>query len=397
MIRSSNYSNSAFLRFFKGFVQGSYPLFAAAVAAVIWANVSHENYYHFWHSEVSVVLGPFEIAKSLAHWIDDALMTVFFFTVGLEIKREFLVGGLSTPKQALLPVSAAIGGMLVPALIYAGINAGTPEVRGWGIPMATDIAFSLAVLGLLGSRIPFGIKLFLSAFAIADDLGAVLVIALFYTSAIQWSALLVGGGFLVLLFLANRLWIHNRLVYLVLGLGLWLCIMSSGVHATVAGVLAAMFIPARGKCNTDTFVERVKHLIDRFECSADSCGHSILLNRDHLDTVQAIDLACRRVETPLQQLEHQLHPWISYAILPLFALANTGIFFQGLDWQRALVHPVALGIFIGLFIGKPLGIGLFTFLTIRIFKIQLTGRRYHQTSDRRVLPLAASVSPCPYL
>ena len=243
MIQASNYSNSAFLRFFKGFVQGSYPLFAAAVAAVIWANVSHETYHHFWHSEFSVILGPFEIAKSLAHWIDDALMTVFFFTVGLEIKREFLVGGLSTPKQALLPVSAAIGGMLVPALIYTGINAGTPEVRGWGIPMATDIAFSLAVLGLLGSRIPFGIKLFLSAFAFADDLGAVLVIALFYTSAIQWSALLVGGGFLVLLFFANRLWIHNALVYLVLGLGLWLCIMSSGVHATVAGVLAAMFIP----------------------------------------------------------------------------------------------------------------------------------------------------------
>jgi Na+:H+ antiporter, NhaA family len=360
-----------FQRFFTRFVHGSYPLFAAAMVAMVWANLSYQTYHDVWHAELSLSLGPLHVSKSIAHWIDEALMTIFFFTVGLEIKREFLVGGLSSIRQAALPVMAALGGMLVPAAVYAFINYDAPSAHGWGIPMATDIAFSLAVLGLLGKRIPSGLKLFLSAFAIADDLGAVMVIALFYTSALNWTSLLAGGIFVLALFITNRLWIHAWLVYLLLGIGLWVCILNSGIHATVAGVIVAMFIPARGKVDTDGFVRRVESLLEKLKCGPQSCGASILLNREHLNTVQAIDLACRQVETPLQQLEHGLHPWVAYAILPLFALANAGIALHGFDWGGALVHPLSLGVFLGLVLGKPVGIAFFSLLSLKLFKSQL--------------------------
>jgi Na+:H+ antiporter, NhaA family len=363
---------SPFQRFFQKFVQGSYPLFAAAVAAVIWVNISHETYHGVWHTEVAFSLGSFQISRSIAHWIDEALMAVFFFAVGLEIKREFLVGELSSAKKALLPVMAALGGMIVPAAIYAIFNYHTPSAKGWGIPMATDIAFSLAVLALLGRRIPFGIKLFLSAFAIADDLGAVIVIALFYTASLNWSSLMVGGVFVIGLFIANRLWVRSSLVYLLLGIGLWFCILKSGVHATVAGVLVAMFIPARAKYDTDVFIKAVEAMLDKLRSCEASCGFSILLNREHLNAVQAIDLACRDVETPLQQLEHTLEPWIAYVILPLFALANSGILFEGFDFLQAVSHPITLGVFAGLVLGKPVGIALFSLFAIEVFNIRLT-------------------------
>ncbi len=360
-----------FQRFFKKFAQGSYPLFAAAVIAVLWANISHESYHAVWHSELSFSLGSVQVTKSLAHWIDEALMTIFFFVVGLEIKREFLVGGLSSFKQAILPIMAAVGGMVVPAGLYLIFNYNMPSIRGWGIPMATDIAFSLAVLALLGQRIPFGLKLFLSAFAIADDLGAVMVIALFYTAAIDWGSLLVAGMFIIGLLIANRLWIRHPLVYFILGIGLWVFVLKSGVHATVAGVLVAMFIPARAKYDTDGFVEEVDSILERLRCGIHSCGFSILLNRDHLDAVQEIDIACREVETPLQRLEHALDPWVSYVILPLFALAKSGIFFEGFDFSQAAVHPVTLGIFAGLVLGKPIGIALFSLMTLGVLKAKL--------------------------
>lgn len=366
-------SSGPFTRFFQSFVHGSYPLFTAAVVAMVWANLSYHTYHDWWHAELAISLGPLHVSKSVAHWIDEALMTIFFFTVGLEIKREFLVGGLSSAKQALLPVMAAAGGMIVPAGIYMIFNHQLPSAKGWGIPMATDIAFSLAVLGLLGKRIPLGIKIFLSAFAIADDLGAVMIIAIFYTASLDVGSLLMGVVFIAALFAANRLWIRSALVYLVLGIGLWVCILNSGVHATVAGVLVAMFVPARGKYNTDAFVETVDRLLDRMKCGKHSCGFSILLNREHQNTVQSIDLACRDVETPLQQLEHALHPWIALVILPLFALANSGIPLSGFNFQAAAGHEITLGVFWGLVLGKPLGIALFSLTTVAIFKTPLTG------------------------
>ncbi len=360
--------------FFQRFVSGSYPLFAAAAAAMIWANVAPEHYEHVWHSELSISLGPVHIAKSLAHWIDEALMTLFFFVVGLEIKREILVGGLSSPKQAILPISAAVGGMIIPAAIYALLNAGSVTASGWGIPMATDIAFSLGILGLLGTRIPLDLKIFLSAFAIADDMGAVLVIALFYTPEIVWSNLAIAGLFMVLLFITNRLWIRATLIYIILGLGLWAAIMGSGVHATVAGVLLAMFIPARGKFDTDTFLRTIHAQLGSFECEPGHCGYSILLNRTHMNAVEGIEHACHAVETPLQRLEHTLEPWIAYLVLPLFALANSGLLLGGLDWNTAVYHPITLGIVLGLVVGKPVGIFLFTFTAVKLMKTSLPQR-----------------------
>jgi len=360
-----------FQRFFRRVVRGSFPLFFTTILAVVWANLPQSTYHTVWHTELKISLGHFQITKSLLHWIDDALMTLFFFIVGLEIKREMLVGELASAKKALLPVSAAAGGMLFPAAIYAIFNHGTPAVSGWGIPMATDIAFSLAVLAALGRRIPLGLKVFLSAFAIADDLGAVLVIALFYTESIVWHYLLISVFFLLALALANYFWIRWTVVYAVLGICMWFAILGSGIHATVAGVLVAMFIPARGKYDTDTFLTNVHRSLDAFECEPGSCGYSILLNSQHLNASQNIESACHDVQTPLQRLEHGLQSWVAFLVLPLFALANAGLHFEGIDVFHALGHPVTLGIVLGLVVGKPVGISLFTYLTQRILKTPL--------------------------
>lgn len=358
-----------FQQFFKRLVSGSLFLFIAAVIAVIWANTS-ASYSSFWGTELSIHFGEIHLSKSLAHWIDEALMTLFFFAVGLEIKREVLVGELATLKKALLPVSAAIGGMLFPALIYTAFNYNTPTSGGWGVPMATDIAFSLAVLAFLGKRIPLGTRIFLTAFAIADDLGAVLIIALFYTQTIAWSWLLLAGLLLGVVALLNYLWIRATLAYALLGIGVWFAILCSGVHATVAGVLVAMFIPARGKYDTQTFINEVKSYIDNFECQ-DGCGHTILLNKHHQNAVQSIELACHEVETPLRRLLYGLNPWVAFLILPLFALANSGVVINNIDIVGSLTHPVALGIIFGLVLGKPIGIILFTYISVKLLKTPL--------------------------
>ena len=362
---------TAFQRFFQSVTQGSYPLFAAAIAAMIWVNLFSHHYHDFWHTELTISIGSFGLTKSVAHWIDEALMALFFFVVGLEIKREFMVGGLSSPKQALLPIVAAVGGMVVPAIIYLALNAGSETIRGWGIPMATDIAFALAVLSLLGPRIPLELKLFLSALAITDDLGAVLVIALFYTKDIQPVYLAVAAAMFAVLLAGNMRWIRWTPFYVFFGIALWLAVMSSGLHATVAGVLVALCIPARGKTDTDAFVRRVRSHLESFDCNAGQHGHSILLNRSHLNAVQAIDLACKEVETPLQRLEHTLQPWVSYGVLTLFALANAGLSLGGMNWRSAFSSPVTLGVLLGLFVGKPLGIFSFTYAASRFGRAPL--------------------------
>jgi NhaA family Na+:H+ antiporter len=279
--------------------------------------------------------------------------------VGLEIKREMLVGELASFKKALLPVSAAAGGMVFPAAIYVAFNHGTPAASGWGIPMATDIAFSLAVLAILGTRIPLGLKVFLSAFAIADDLGAVLVIALFYTQSIAWNYVLLSGVFLLGLALANFFWIRSTLIYAILGICIWFSILGSGIHATVAGVIVAMFIPARGKYDTDTFITEVNRRMSDFQCEPGSCGYTILLNPRHLNACQGIEFACHEVQTPLQRLEHGLHSSIAYLILPLFGLANAGLSLEGVNITHAISHSVTLGI------------TLFSYLAHKLLKIPL--------------------------
>ncbi len=359
-----------FQKFFKKVVTGSFPLLFAAFAAFAWANMFPHSYNSFWHMELSLSLGDLHISKSLIHWIDEALMTLFFFSVGLEIKREILVGELASFKKAILPVSAALGGMLFPALIYAAFNYHTPTSNGWGIPMATDIAFSLAILALLGNRVPVGVRIFLTALAIADDLGAVLVIGLFYTHSISVNFLFIALLFLMALALANYLWIRWTLVYALLGIGMWFAILGSGIHATVAGVIVAMFIPARGRYDTQTFIDKVKTYVDSFECN-NECGYTILLNKEHQNAVHNIELACHEVETPLQRLEYGIHSWVVFLILPLFALANSGIVFNDINISASLTHPVSLGIIFGLVLGKPIGITLFTFIAAKILNAPL--------------------------
>ncbi len=360
-----------FQRFVRKIATGGFLLFAATALAIIWSNISHESYHAVWHADFSLRLGPLEITKSVKHWIDEALMTLFFFTVGLEIKREMLIGELASFKRALLPVSAAVGGMIVPALIYTLLNYGTPAAKGWGIPMATDIAFALAVIAILGHRIPFGVRIFLSALAIADDIGAVLVIALFYTQTIAWSYLLVALLLLGGIILANMLWVRYTLLYVLLGIGVWFAVLGSGIHATVAGVIVALLIPAQGRYDTATFIQKVSKFLDKFDCDSNSCGFTVLINQQHLTIIQNIENACHHTQTPLQRMLGALNSWVALVILPLFALANAGIYMGDLDIHAALVSPITLGVFFGLVIGKPVGIFLFTFVASKLLNAPL--------------------------
>ena len=355
--------------FFTNEVISSLFLLLTSVSAVYWANSFLAGPYHrFLETELSVGLGRWAITHSLHHWINDGLMAIFFFTVGLEIKREVLVGELASPRKAMLPVVAALGGMILPGGIYMAFNYGTPYADGWGIPMATDIAFSLGAIALFGRRLPMGLRIFLAAFAIADDLGAVLIIAVFYTQDISWHFIVMGAHFLLGLLLMNILFVRWLPIYGILGFGAWMAAMGSGIHPTIAGVLAALFIPAQGKYNTLYFVRRVHYIMDNFQCQEQSCDHvhAILFNQGHLDAVQSLEMACHNVETPLQRLEHVFHPWVAFLILPLFAFANAGLSFSGMTAGSALTHPVTLGIVLGLFVGKPLGIFLFSYLAVRL-------------------------------
>jgi Na+:H+ antiporter, NhaA family len=343
---------------------GGILLLAATVIALAWANSPwDESYIALWHTKLTVGVGDFSITKDLTHCINDGLMAVFFLVVGLEIKREVLVGELSSARNAALPVAAALGGAVVPALIYFAINAGTEGSAGWGIPMATDIAFALGVLALLGQRAPTTLKVFVTALAIVDDIVAVLVIALFYTSEISWGALGVGAVFLAALIVANLLGVGRTLVYAVLGVGLWLCFLLSGVHATIAGVLMALTIPATSFINPQAFLERSRYVLDRFEQAGEK-GENVLTNEERQAALHALNHAAYKLEPPLHELEHALHPWVVFVIMPLFALANAGVPLGG-DIVGALASPVTLGIVLGLVVGKQLGITLFAWLAVR--------------------------------
>jgi NhaA family Na+:H+ antiporter len=343
---------------------GGILLLAATAIALAWANSPWgESYVALWHTKLTVGVGDFSLTKDLTHWINDGLMAVFFLVVGLEIKREVLVGELSSARNAVLPVAAALGGAVVPALIYFAINAGTEGSAGWGIPMATDIAFALGVLALLGQRAPTALKVLLTALAIVDDIVAVLVIALFYTSEISWGALGVGAAFLAALIVANVLGVGRTLVYAVLGTGLWLCFLLSGVHATIAGVLLALTIPATSFINPGVFLERSRYVLDRFEQAGEK-GENVLSNEERQAALHALNHAAYKLEPPLHELEHALNPWVVFAIMPLFALANAGVRLAG-DIVGALASPVTLGIVLGLVVGKQLGITLFAWLAVR--------------------------------
>lgn len=339
-------------------------LLLCTVVALVWANSgAWESYERLWRTPLTVGVGGAVLSKPLLIWINDALMAVFFLVVGLEIKREALVGELATWRKAALPVAAALGGMLFPAAIYAAINHGGPGAAGWGVPMATDIAFSLGALALLGSRAPSGLKIFLAAFAIADDLGAVLVIALFYSSSLSWLALAAAGGVWAAALAANLLGVRSPLVYGVLGAALWVAMLKSGVHATMAGVLLAFAIPARSRLDGEAFVRRARAHIDEFEQSTRDTDSSDDHDRQQ-SAVEALETACEHVQTPLLRMENALHGWVSYGIMPLFALANAGLRFET-NPLATLAHRPALGILLGLIVGKQIGVTLFSWLAVR--------------------------------
>jgi len=313
--------------------------------------------------ELAIGLGNSVFSKSLHFWINDGLMTIFFFLVGLEIKRELLVGELASARRAALPIVAAVGGMLVPAAIYAAMNVGSAGARGWGIPMATDIAFAVGILALLGNRVPVSLKVFLVALAIVDDIGAVLVIAIFYTSEISWGGLFAAFILLLILAAANRSHVRHALIYSLLGLFLWWAFLKSGVHTTIAGVLLAMMIPARTRIDAKGLLVRSRSLLDQFE-RAGRHGESILSNAQRQAALQSLEETCEHAETPLQRLEHALHPWVTFIIMPLFALANAGVTLEG-SIASVLSQRVGLGVVLGLVLGKQIGITLFAWLAVR--------------------------------
>ena len=318
---AKNRRKNLFKQFFESEKSGGLTLIFFTILSLILANSSFgESYIHFWEKG----LGP----MNLEHWVNDVLMSIFFLLIGLELKREFKVGELSSLKNASLPIVSALGGMLVPALFFVIFNISKPTINGFGIPMATDIAFALGILSLLGNRVPLSLKVFLTALAVIDDLGAVLVIAIFYTKTILWTYLLISIGIFSLLLLLNKLKVTNLLVYIPLGIAMWYFMHFSGVHSTIAGVLFAFALPSYQK-NGKT--------------------------------------------SPSEILQKMLHFPVPFIILPIFALANTAIVISA-DWQASLTAPVGLGILVGLILGKPVGIFLFSFIAVKLKFASLPGR-----------------------
>ncbi len=346
---------------------GGIVLVLSVVIALTLANSPWAEYYfHFFEQEFGFTFsGATYLNYNLHHWINDGLMALFFFVVGLELKREIIAGELSNFRQALLPIAAALGGMIMPAVIYLTFNqTGIPQ-QGWGIPMATDIAFSLGVLYLLGSRIPLSLKIFLTALAIVDDLGAVLVIAFFYTSDISFINLAIGLGFVLFMFLANRMGVRNIFFYAILGVaGVWIAFLLSGVHATIAAVLAAFMIPADVVINENVYSNKIHQRLKRFK-EIPTNGISTL-KTDQLHVLYGVKKDTNAAIPPLQRLEHAMHPFVTFLVVPIFAIANAGVSFANLDFSSLFNTHIALGVALGLLIGKVVGIVGFSLLLVKL-------------------------------
>ncbi len=355
------------LSFIKEESLGGYILIAITIIALVWANSGfYDSYHYLWHElQMGFKFGDFELSSSLHHWINDGLMALFFFTIGLEIKREVLAGELSSFKKAGLPIAAAVGGMIIPALIYVIISINHPQfINGWGIPMATDIAFALGLMAMLGKRVPVSLKIFLTALAIADDLGAIMVIAVFYTESIDMMELLNAAFFLGVLIAANRMGVRSAIFYaLVGGLGVWTSFLFSGVHATIAGVLIALTIPVRPKISEKAFIQRLSSCLDVFK-KTDPNDKSLLTSAQS-KVISKIGHHVSDANTPLQKLEHAMHPVSIFVILPIFALSNAGVHIEG-NLMAMLLHPISLGIMGGLILGKFLGISVFSWIFVKL-------------------------------
>lgn len=347
-------------------------LMTFTIIALILANSPwHHAYASFFHTHIDIHIGHWlTFNYSLHHWINDGLMTLFFFLVGLEIKREILVGELASLEQALLPIIAAMGGMVVPALMYVALNYDGVGAKGWGIPMATDIAFAVGVLVLLGTRIPRSVVMFLLALAIVDDLGAVIVIAVFYTEQLNMQAVYLALGFLFMLFVFNRVGIRNSMPYFIIGLFLWAAMLKSGIHATLAGVLIALMIPTRSRINSQRFRQHVLDLLERSkDCNSEETD--LLRNECKSNLVHNLEKGVVAVVPPLQRLEHNFHRPVAFIVIPLFALANAGVPIYADQLLNTLSNPITLGVIVGLLFGKVLGIAGTALLFVKMGIAQL--------------------------
>jgi NhaA family Na+:H+ antiporter len=340
-------------------------LLAAIVALIVANSPAYEPFIEFWHTEVVVGIGSFIGEMSFAHIINDIFMAVFFLLVGLEIKYEMTVGELTNIRQAALPIIAAFGGVLAPIVIYSIFNAGNPETaHGWGVPTATDIAFALGIMSLLGNRVPNGVRVFLSTLAVADDIIAIIVIAVFYGQSPSFMWLAVAAAIVVVLALLNRAHVYSLAPYLLIGCVLWFAVFMSGVHSTIAGVLLAFTIPTGSRVNLSRFMQwsddRVREASDAYDAS-----EPVVLQKDYMSTVTRLSKVAKQVVPPATRLEHMLYPWVYFAVLPLFALTNADVNFIGNDLVAMVTSPVFYGVFFGLLLGKPIGILLFSFITVK--------------------------------
>ena len=338
---------------------GSILLFGATVVALVWAN-SHwsASYFALWKLPLKIGRRPL-FSMDLHHWIDDGLMVLFFLVVGLEIKREIVKGELSSLRQAALPILAALGGMILPALLYSALNHSGIGAHGWGIPMATDIGFALGVLALLGKRIPSSLRVFMLALAIVDDVGAILVIAFFYTPQISLPALAVAGGLLVLL-IAGAIRRVPISVFVVVGFFFWAAVLSSGVHATIAGVILGLIAPIKPKLRPEDLAGNAEPLLEEFRSQISAQDKS-----SAEATLTQLDQLFRDTDSIGERLERGIHPWVSFLVLPLFALASAGVTLSTGQLKLTISSPIALGIFVGLIVGKMVGITAFSFLAVK--------------------------------
>lgn len=357
----------------KNYASGGNVLIVATLLAFILANSPLADlYFSWWAQPISLQVGRFNLfshggeSMTVMAFINDALMAIFFFAIGLEIKREVLVGELTSLKQALLPIVAAIGGMVVPVLLFMYVGRGSDFLRGSAIPMATDIAFSLGVLAMLGKRVPIALKIFLTTLAVVDDIGGILVIAIFYSSHIEVTYLLYAVGVFLALWIGGRAGVNSKMFYFILGGVVWFLFLNSGIHPTIAGVLVAFCVPAKPVLATSHFISTIRKEIVNFpqEQFADT-DQSIMLSKEQLNCLKSIESASDKVISPLQDLEDTLHPVINYLIIPLFAFANAGIVFSGLELS-SLFSGISLAIFLGLLLGKFLGIFLSSWIVIKL-------------------------------
>lgn len=366
-------ANYSFMSMFKKYVSASFLLVVGAVLALIFANSSlKEGYFDFWQSIVSISIGDFNFfshnghSMTLMQVINDFLMALFFLSVGLEIKREFLVGDLSSPKKAMLPIIGACGGMIFPVLVFWLLCPEDADMqRGLAIPMATDIAFSLGVLSVFSSRVPTGLKVFLAALAVADDLGGIIVIALFYSSDLHVNFLLLSLVCFAIMFIGNKCKVHNKFFYLLVGLVLWYAMLNSGIHATIAGVITAFCVPSTLQNGTGYYLKRIKDNLDSFPVIDASKKGAIIFSREEINQLKSVESAADKLISPLQDLEDNLHGVIGYFVIPVFAFANVGIDLSAMSLGD-LFAGVGMPVMAGLVIGKFVGVLLFAWTAVKL-------------------------------